>query len=68
MTWIHSNLPSVSLYGSFSKVIMYFGTISARAPPQLEGNHIELGILWVLKGQETTGLIFAHLNDSINFF
>lgn len=68
MTWIHSNFPSVSLYGSFSKVIMYFGTILGRALTQLEGNHIGLGILWVLKGHVMTGLIFADLNASIFFF
>lgn len=65
MIWIHSNLPSVSIYGGFSKVITYFGTMLDRAPLQIEGNHVVLGILWVLKDHVLTGFIFADPSPSV---
>lgn len=65
MIWIHSNLPSVSVYGGFSKMSTYFGTMLDRALLHLEGNHVVLGILWLLKDHVPTGLIFADPSPSV---
>lgn len=43
----------------------YFGTMLDRALLHLEGNHVVLGILWLLKDHVPTGLIFADPSPSV---